>query len=295
MSLTQLPFELQLLILDQIKRVNHLDLAPISQFNWTQTVTLLEPSDKVFGTSSKHYMYRPLQKNGIHTKHLITNILQANVDGEPAIAVVLSILRNQQRRNTLKGINLLMPSKHHYKLYHTLGKYPQTKLQELSIRDPADDGYIMASASNTSQHHMSPLLQQFISKTLSESQSTLTRLELPSFPSALLLADNVLIFSQTSYLHVALSEHGQHYNTWRQLKKMFPALVELRITLDRECIALFRSLLQDVSLFPWMRRLTIQSTECPKSYLSREELRNSLLQLHGLNRITAGWDMIALN
>ncbi|CEP07264.1 hypothetical protein [Parasitella parasitica] len=308
MPLTELPFELQLLILDQIKRENHLDLAPISQtckhfaslvadrFNWTQTVTVVEPSHIASNAPSKLYMYRPLQKNGIHAKRLITTILQANVSGEPAISFVLSILRNQQRTSTLKGIHLLMPSKHHYKVYHALGKYPQTNLQELAIRDTTDDGYIMASTSSASQYHMLLLLQQFISKTLSESQSTLKRLELPSFPSTLLLAENALLFPQVSYLQVALTGHGQHYNdTWRRFKRMFPSLTELRLTLEKEHIALLRSLLQDVALFPWVKRLTIQSTECPKSYLSREELRNSLLQLHGLNRITAGWDMIALN
>jgi hypothetical protein len=29
--------------------------------------------------------------------------------------------------------------------------------------------------------------------------------------------------------------------------------------------------------------------------LTREELRECLLQLNGLNRVTAGWDMITLN
>ena len=189
-----------------------------------------------------------------------------------------------------------MPNKHQYKLYQTLIHYPQTNLRQLIIRDPTDDGYIMAATSSASQYHMLLLLQQFLSGTLFESQLTMTRLDLPSFPSYILLASQIKEFPQVSYLHIALVGNSHQYRkSWRRFKEMFPALVELRLTIDKEHLPLFKSLLDDINLFPWIKRLTLQSKDCPKNFLSREELRNSLLQLDGLNRITAGWDMIALN
>lgn len=263
------------------------------RYNWTQTVTIIQ-STSATPTLSSHYLYNALQKNT--NNHLITNKIQASVNNESSLSIILAILKKQQKNDIIQDINMLLPKKHQYQLYQTLVYYPQTNLRQLTIRDPTDDGYIMAATSSASQYHMLLLLQQFLSGTLFESQSTMTRLDLPSFPSYILLASQIKVFPQVSYLHVALVGNSHQYRkSWRKFKEMFPALVELRLTIDKEHLPLFKSLLDDINLFPWIKRLTLQSKECPKNFLSREELRNSLLQLDGLNRITAGWDMIALN
>ena len=181
----------------------------------------------------------------------------------------------------------------HHKLFQVLIENPQTKLRQFTIRDSTDDGYIMSST----LHHM--MLMNFISTTLSKSQSTLDHLEIPSFPANLLLSQyNRCQFSAVKTLNIALvgcqdEHHFFHY--WRHFKSMFPNLQNLTLTLNKKNLPLFKFLLKDVSLFPWIKRLSIASRETPKNYLSRDELRSSLLQLNGLNRITAGWDMIALN
>ncbi|KAL9543250.1 hypothetical protein MBANPS3_008201 [Mucor bainieri] len=306
MQLQHLPFELQLLILDYIQEDNHLDLAPIShvcklfscavadKLTRTQALFLLQmPDEDKHNNTSLKYLRLALKYSN---SHLITNKLEASITDRSGLSIIADIFANQQRANTMETIHMLVPYELQSELLGRLSKYPQTQLEELSIRDPADDNQIMTK-SYTTQISTLEIAQAFTLGFLSASHKTLTKIDLPSFPSSLLLATSELEFPKVNYLHVALMGHNsQEYNhLWRDFKTKFPALRELRLTLDREHLALFRSLLEDTSLFPWIKRLTIQSSECPKTFLSQQELRNSLLQLNGLNRITAGWDMIALN
>ncbi|GAN09268.1 hypothetical protein MAM1_0255c08793 [Mucor ambiguus] len=304
MSLQQLPFELQLLILDYIQQDNHLNLAPIShtcklfscavadKLTRTQTMTLLQTSTYRHN-ASLGFLRLALRQSSIY---LMTNHLQATITDRSGLSIVADILKNQQRANTMKTIHIIVPCELQPELLGRLSKHSQTQLKELSIRDAADDNQV-ATKSYNAQIRTPEIVQAFTSGFLSVSHKTLTKIDLPSFPSSLLLTASEAEFPNVSYLHVALMGHNsQQYNQlWRDFKTKFPALRELRLTLDREYLALFKSLLEDTSLFPWIKRLTIQSSECPKTFLSQQELRNSLLQLNGLNRITAGWDMIVLN
>jgi hypothetical protein len=223
-------------------------------------------------------------------KRLQTEKLQV-ISDHSTTPFVISILENQQSINCIQDMNMMIPSAYHHKLYQTLIDFPQTNLQHITIRDPTDDGYIM-------DHHML-LLSQFLSTILSKSQLTLKTLDLSSFPSNLLVSHSKKYqFPSVTTLHVALvgCQDPHHFDEyWRQFKCMFPNLVDLRLTLSEQNLPLFKSLLQDVSLFPWIKRLSTQSRESAKDYLTREELRECLLQLNGLNRVTAGWDMITLN
>ncbi|KAK4510739.1 uncharacterized protein ATC70_005172 [Mucor velutinosus] len=304
MRLQQLPFELQLLILDYIQQDNHLDLAPIShacklfscavadRFTRAQTITLLQAPTYCHNASLGFLRLALKQSNN----YFITHNLQASITDRSGLIIISDILEAQQRANTIKTINLHVPNELQPELLGRLSKHPQTQLEALSIRDAADDNQIMTKSYNA---HIRPIeiVQAFTLGFLSASHKTLTKIDLPSFPSSLLLSTSEVEFPNVNYLHVALMGHNsQQYNQlWRDFKTKFPALKELRLTLDREQLALFKLLLEDTSLFPWIKRLTIQSSECPKTFLSQQELRNSLLQLSGLNRITAGWDMIALN
>ncbi|KAG2237964.1 hypothetical protein INT48_002525 [Thamnidium elegans] len=296
MQLTQLPLELQLLIINHIKKDNHLDLAPLSQtclqyftmvadrFNWTRTVAILQPS-KIHSSSLNYLMNVKSIK-----KRLTTKRLEVHNKDTDTIGLVVRILENQQTNSTINEIEMMIPTNAHDKVYQTLTNFPQTQLNQFTIRDPTDDGYIMAAHDDS--------LLRFLSTTLSQSQLTLQHLDISSFPSNILLSQfNTCQFPLTKSLRIALvgcqdQEHFHQY--WRQFKSMFPNLKELTLTLTKQNVSLFKYLIQDISLFPWVRRLTITSRETPKGYLSREELRTSLLQLSGLNRITAGWDMIAL-
>ncbi|KAF1803815.1 hypothetical protein V8B55DRAFT_1587487 [Mucor lusitanicus] len=305
MKLQHLPFELQLLILDYIQQDNHLDLAPIShacklfscavadRLIRAQSMTLLQTPTYQHNASLGFLRFAARQNNN----HFITNNLQASIADRSGLFIVSDILANQQRANTMNTIHLLVPYELQPELLGRLSKHPQTQLEKLSIRDAADDNQIMTKSYNNAQIGTLEIAQAFTLGFLSASHKTLTKIDLPSFPSSLLLTTSEVEFPKVSYLHVALMGHNsQQYNQlWRNFKAKFPALRELRLTLDREHLALFKSLLEDTSLFPWIKRLTIQSNECPKTFLSQQELRNSLLQLNGLNRITAGWDMIALN
>ncbi|CAO3643328.1 unnamed protein product [Mucor hiemalis] len=298
MLLLQLPFELQLLILNHIKKESHLELAPLAQtcsyyfnlvkdrFNWTNTVTILQPS--AIQSLSLNYLLN--SKSSSH-RSLVTKRLQV-VSDTSTVPLILNILEKQQSSDNMQNIHMMIPSTTHHRLYQTLSEFPQTSLNQLAIRDPTDDGYIMSPT----KHHM--LLLQFLSTTLSKSQSTLNQLEISSFPANILLSQyNSYQFAAVKSLKIALvgcQESGQHHY-WRQFKFMFPNLQELCLTLTKQNLQLFKFLLEDVSLFPWIKRLSITSRETPKNYLTREELRTSLLRLNGLNRITAGWDMIALN
>jgi hypothetical protein len=205
---------------------------------------------------------------------------------------VINLLEKQQS-TCIQDMNVMIPSAYHHKFYQTLIDFPQTNLQHITVRDPADDGYIM----NPIEHHM--LLSQFLSMILSKSQLSLKTLDLSSFPSNLLVSHSKKYqFPSVTILHIALvgCQDPDHFDGyWRQFKCMFPNLVDLRVTLSQQSLPLFKSLLQDITLFPWIKRLSTQSRESPKDYLTREELRECLLQLNGLNRVTAGWDMIALN
>lgn len=258
----------------------------------TQTMTLLQTPTYEHNASLGFLRLASRQSN----RHLITHNLQASITERSGLLVISDILANQQRVNTIKAISLLVPYELQFELLGRLSKHPQTQLEELSIRDATDDNQIMTKSYNA-PIRTSEIVQAFTLGFLSASHKTLAKIDLPSFPSSLLLSTSEVEFPKVNYLHVALMGHNsQQYNQlWRDFKTKFPALKELRLTLDRQHLALFKSLLEDISLFPWIKRLTIQSSECPKTFLSQQELRNSLLQLNGLNRITAGWDMIALN
>lgn len=257
----------------------------------TQIITLLQ-TPKYHHNASLGFLRHALRNSN---KCLITKCLQASITDKPGFLIISEILENQQRADTMKTIHLLVPYKLQPEVLGRLTAYPQTQLEELSIRDATDDNQIMTKSYNA-QVRTIEIMQAFTLQFLSASHKTLTKIDLPSFPSSLLLATSEVEFPKVNYLHVALMGHSQQYNElWRDFKSKFPALRELRLTLDRQHLALFKSLLEDTSLFPWIKRLTIQSSECPKTFLSQQELRNSLLQLNGLNRITAGWDMIALN
>ncbi|KAI8363910.1 hypothetical protein BD560DRAFT_403888 [Blakeslea trispora] len=185
----------------------------------------------------------------------------------------------------------MMPSVLHYMLYQTLVDCPQQHLEQLSIHDPADDNYVIPIA----KHHM--VLNQFLSVTLLRSRFTLKTIDIPSFPAELFIAscDQQYQFHNVHYLSIAINGLEEHHSSyWRQLKHIFPNLKDLKLTLYQQDLPFFRSLLKDVGLFPWMKRLSVQSKEQLKSYFTKEELKMSLLQLEGLNRITAGWDIIAL-
>jgi hypothetical protein len=76
---------------------------------------------------------------------------------------------------------------------------------------------------------------------------------------------------------------------------MFPNLIQLTLVLTHlDQWQTVKSLLYHTSFFPWFKRLSIVSREPLKQHVSKEELKSSLLRLEGLNRITAGWDIIAL-
>lgn len=225
-------------------------------------------------------------------KLLQTKKLQS-VSDHSTTPFVIKILEKQQGSTCLEDMNMMLPSAYHHRFYQTLIDFPQTNLEHITIRDITDDGYIM----NPIEHHM--LLFQFLSTTLSQSRLSLKTLELSSFPSGVLVSHyKKYQFPSVTTLHVALvNDHDpNHFNEyWRHFKCMFPNLINLRLTLSKQSLPLLKSLLQDVALFPWIKRLSIQSRESPKDYLTREELRECLLLLNGLNRVTAGWDMIALN
>lgn len=253
------------------------------RFNWTNTVTILQPS--IIHSLSLNYLMNA------KSKVLVTKRLQVASDTS-TFSLILNILEKQQYNNNLQDIQMMIPTNTHHKLYQTLTNFPQTELKQFTIRDPTDDGFIMSPLT----HHL--LLLQFISITLSKSQLTLDQLDLSSFPSNILVSQfKKYQFPLVKSLKIALvgcqdQHHFHHY--WRQFKAMFPNLQELTLTLTKQYVSLFKFLLQDNSLFPWIKRLSITSRETPKEYLSREELRSSLVGLNGLNRITAGWDMISL-
>ncbi|KAI8983889.1 hypothetical protein BDB01DRAFT_850535 [Pilobolus umbonatus] len=297
-TLLQLPFELQLLILENIKSDSHLDLAPLAQackyysslvsdrFNWNKTVTILhEKVDRSHG-----YLIHALNKTR-HVKSFQTRQLQS-MTHPSSIGLLFSILEKQHSPSNLEDIKIYAPANCHIKLYDNLAYYPQTSLFHLSIRDSMNDGYIMSSES----YHMR--LLQFLERCLSQSQQTLITLDLPSFPLNLLITHcNDYCFPQVKTLNIGLvgcQEPEYISRFWSVLKAMFPHLKELTLTLDEHHIVLFKSLLSNTSLFPWIKTLSVQDAESPKKYLSKDELRSSLLQLNGLSRITAGWDMIAL-
>jgi hypothetical protein len=241
------------------------------------TVTLLQ------SPSTESLPYLQLKSN------LLTKRIQSVSDAS-TISLILNILEKQQSPKTIENIQIMIPSVVHHKLYQTLIHYPQTNLHQFIIRDPTDDGYII-------HHEDHVILKEFLSTTLIKSQSTLNQLEMSSFPSDIFLSQfNTVQFPSVTALKIALVGNTDNYHGyWRQFKFIFPNLQQLVLTLTKQNLPLFKYLMNDVSLFPWIKRLSIVSRETPKNYLTREELRSSLIQLNGLNRITAGWDMIALN
>lgn len=256
------------------------------RFNWTQTVTILQPSE-IHSSSLNYLMNVKAIKKRLTTKRLV---VQNNSDISTT-KLVSSILENQQSNDTIKEIEMIVPANTHDKLYRILTKFPQTQLNSFTIRDSTDDEFII------DPHDES--LFRFLSITLSQSRFTLQQLDISSFPSNLLLSQlSSYQFPLVTTLKIALvgcqdQDHFHHY--WRQFKFTFPNLKELTLTLTKQHLSLFKYLIHDLSLFPWIKRLTIKSKESPKLYLSREELRTCLYQSEGLNRISAGWDMIALN
>lgn len=247
-------------------------------------MTILQPTN--LHSSSINYLAHAF-KTKTNSSTLSTKKLQVITTDETA-PFVLTLLQNNQL-SRLDHLDIAISTNYHRTLYQALSNNSLIiGLKHFSIHDLADDGFIMSPEKD----HM--LLFKFLSNILSKSQSTLKTLDISSFPSNILVQCNDYQFPHVTSLSIALiDDHNPKY--WKQLKRMFPNLIELRLNLPIRNLALFRSLLSDLSLFPWVKRLSVQSRECPKNYLSREELRTSLLQLNGLNRITAGWDMIALN
>lgn len=250
-------------------------------------MTLLQPTD-LHSSSAISYLTHAFKTKAGHYNLLSTKTLQAIANKE--LTPFILTLFQQQRFNQLEDLNIAISSKYHTLLYQCLSENTLENLIHISIHDLTDDGYIMSPEKD----HM--LLFKFLSNTLSKSQCTLKTLDIASFPSNVLL-EGEYQFPHVTSLTIALMANQQQDETqyWRKLKRMFPNLIELRLNLPLNNLLLFKYLLNDLPLFPWIKRLSIQSIESPKNYLSREELRTSLVQLNGLNRITAGWDMIALN
>ncbi|OBZ90498.1 hypothetical protein A0J61_01458 [Choanephora cucurbitarum] len=295
--LIQLPIELQSLIIDFVKEDNHLNLAPLAQTckfysalvidrsNWKHTVTLLA-EDTQFDSMYLAHAFRQTSD----CKVLSTYRLEAAINCYHSSAA-FEILKNQHSHSTIKELVIMMPSVLHHTVYETLVNYPQQCLEHLSIRDPTDDSYVISIA----KHRM--ILSQFLSVVLITSRSTLKTIDIPSFCARLLESSCYQSYQFHAVNHLSIAFDGSEKASpicWKQLKCMFPNLKDLKLTLNQHDLPYFRSLLKDVGLFPWIKRLSVHSNESLKTYFTKEELKASLLQIEGLNRITAGWDIIAL-
>ncbi|KAI8884866.1 hypothetical protein K501DRAFT_312405 [Backusella circina FSU 941] len=280
--LLDLPFELQLIILGYVKAENHLDLCPLAQlvadrYNWTDTVTLIQPNDN--NSNNIDYLTLALKRSisfdddrKLPTKRLLS--VSTNLE------LVQCILKHSH--STLEDIKLFMNKNHHKSIVHSLTSLP--KLVHLTVRDPADDVSTI--------EHCHKLITTVLSREL-------ITLDIPSLALNPFLMSATSQFYHLNYLSITImtSTHIDDARLyWQRLKHLFPNLNHLTVTLpSQQNPSIFRALLTHVQLFPWIKRVTLLSKENPKHFLNRDDLRTSLLQLEGLNRITAGWDMIALN
>lgn len=238
------------------------------KFNWN-----MNKSIKLIQTKEKQLSYLTHSINQQqHINH--HKLISFNNDSKQLSTLVLSILRKSTIN--LEIIQLSLPFQQHTQLYSTLSCL-NTQLTQLSIQD------------STCEHK-----HAFINVKpcfLIQSQHTLQTLDIPTFPSDQLIQH--CQFPKLKSLTIALN----HDVNWVQFKHMFPNLTELNFVLDGLSQWTFvKSLLSDASLFPWFKRLSITSDhQSLKQHVSKEELKSSLLQLEGLDRITAGWDIIALS
>ncbi|RCH94037.1 hypothetical protein CU097_011244 [Rhizopus azygosporus] len=284
MLILGLPSEIQFIIISYIKQDNHLDLAPLAQtctyynkilsdkFNWKHTIKLVQTDDNAQQHQLDYLMLAVNRQSSMNYSQLSS----IAINDKQLARLTLNILKKSSRN--LKVIQVCLPFELHAELYQTLSCL-DTQLIHLSIRDSTCE---YKRALNNVKSCLLPLIQ---------SQSTLQTLDIPSFPSHELCYQHYR-FPKLKSLTIALN----HDVIWSQFKNMFPNLIELTFIITHlSQLTLVKSLLSDVSLFPWFKRLSIVSHEPLKQHVSKEELKSSLLQLEGLRRITAGWDIIALS
>ncbi|KAI9256927.1 hypothetical protein BY458DRAFT_300607 [Sporodiniella umbellata] len=283
MKLLDLPAEIQFIIVRYIKEGNCLNLASLAQtclfykkllsykLNWGNTVKLFRPRDSNQPKESLQCL--------IHSVNLQRTIDYQSIESEVLDDLALLRLTNNILRkstDSLKRIRICVSSELHAQLYSTLSRL-DIQLTHLSIHDPTCDfSHVISSA----KAYQLPLLK---------SQSTLQTLDIPTFPSHELC--RMYRFPNLKTLTIALG----HDIRWNQFKSMFPHLEEITLVLGHiNQLNTIRSLLSDISLFPWFKRISVVSREPLKEYLSKEELKVSVSRLEGLYRVTAGWDIIAL-
>jgi hypothetical protein len=249
------------------------------RYNWTDTVTLIQPNDDN-NNGNVSYLTWALKRSICHNdggKLPTKRLLSVSTDFE----LVQCILKHSH--STLEDIKLFMNKSHHKSIVNSLTSLP--KLAHLTVRDPADDVSTM--------EHCHKLITTVLSREL-------ITLDIPSLALNPFLMSATSQFYHLNYLSIAImtnirTDHDARLY-WQRLKLLFPNLNHLTVTLpSQQVLTVFRALLTHVQLFPWIKRVTLLSKENPKHFLNRDDLRASLLQLEGLNRITAGWDMIALN
>ncbi|KAI9486427.1 MAG: hypothetical protein EXX96DRAFT_549017, partial [Benjaminiella poitrasii] len=300
-SLLGLPIELQLIILDHVKAENHINLAPIAQTcwhfssliadncHWNKTITISQSSLKE--SLAINYLINALKINKSYKKIRTTNITALmQISGVPLIT---HILENQAKSNLLNRICLYMPSNCHENLYKALINNPLTELEVLSIHDPLNEGYVIPMTEKQD------MLTEFVSKVLVSSCLTLRSIYLPALPSNTIITDeNQYVFPKATSVSLALTGECQSihdfHTFWRKFKFVFPSLEKLHLTLSESELSLFRHLLTDASLFPWVKELHVKSKQSPKEFLLLEEIKSSLFRLDGLERFNAGWDVIKL-
>ncbi|KAG1137295.1 hypothetical protein G6F66_006898 [Rhizopus arrhizus] len=280
MYILDLPSEIQFIIIYYIKQGNYLDLAPLAETcsyykkllsfntNWNNTIKIIQPKNK----GNLDYLIGSInQQKSINFKSLECQVLDLQLS-----RLTFNIL-NKSTHN-LRVIQICLPFELHAQLYQTLACL-STQLTHLSIRDSACEYKVTTKAKAC-------LLPLF------GSQSTLQTLDIPTFPSHELCHHRIYYtFPQLQSLTIALG----HPLPWDHFKYMFPNLIQLTLVLTHlDQWQTVKSLLYHTSFFPWFKRLSIVSREPLKQHVSKEELKSSLLRLEGLNRITAGWDIIAL-
>ncbi|KAG0166186.1 hypothetical protein DFQ28_007622 [Apophysomyces sp. BC1034] len=189
-------------------------------------------------------------------------------------------------------LQLYAPTTQHPSLLKTLSERPCPWV-ECTFRDPKNDYAVLHPDSKTN-----------LLRWLDSCRTTLEILELPACPSNwLMMIDGH--FTKVRSLALALEPLGttttlatgsdpQRY--WELFREKFPRLRHLTLHLTQDsAFPLFKSLLSNRSLFPWIERITIVSQEDPKKFIHQHELHVGLMRLDGLLRITAGWDLIALD
>ncbi|KAF7731823.1 hypothetical protein EC973_008338 [Apophysomyces ossiformis] len=201
-----------------------------------------------------------------------------------------------QHSSYLRHIELYAPIVQHTTLLKSLSKHP-FGWTECTIRDPRNDYAVFDLNA-----------KDYLLRWLETCRTTAEVLELPACPSnwlmmihgpfsnlhTLALALEPLETTTTNATAVATGSDSQRY--WERFREQFPQLRHLTLHLTQDnAFPLFKSLLSNRSLFPWIERITIVSQEDPKKFIQQHELHVGLMRLDGLLRITAGWDLIALD